>query len=117
MPSVDISLTKQQKEFLSLLGEAYLRENKPEKAVIVYQALWALFPQTSRFVFCLAQAFYLCGQYDAALESIERYIIQEKDNPSALGYLLKGRILVGLGSEKQARDTFERYFQLQSDTL
>lgn len=107
------NINQQQKEFLSVLGYTYLKCNKLEKATVVYQALYHLFPDSEYFAFCLSYLYLQQDKYAKALYYANAHIRQKK-REIKFGYLLKSQALYHLGRRKQAKECARAFIQSQN---
>jgi tetratricopeptide (TPR) repeat protein len=103
-------ISRQQKDFLALLGYNYLKSNKLEKAIIIYQALFYLFPKSEDFSFCLSYLYLKQNQYEKSLYYVEIYLNEGK-GIQKLAYLIKSQALYHLGRLKEAKKCARRFIQ------
>jgi tetratricopeptide (TPR) repeat protein len=100
------AISEKQKRYLLVLAYIYLKNNQMEKAIIIYKALWYLYPENEGIAFCLSYLFLSTGQYDTALTYAESYI-GNKNN--GMGFLLKGLSLHRLGRRYEAQQAIKQY--------
>jgi tetratricopeptide (TPR) repeat protein len=100
------AISKKQKSYLLVLAYVYLRNNQMQKAIIIYKALWHLFPENEGIGFCLSYLYLSTGQYDTALSYAEAYI-GNKNN--GMGFLLKGLSLHRMGRRYEAQEAMRQY--------
>lgn len=84
-----------------ILAYAYVQNNKLDKAITIYKALWTLFPESEKLAFCLSYLYFRTQQYETALYYIDTYLAK---NSSGLAYLLKGKALLELGRKYEAKE-------------
>lgn len=102
MQSEPSTISHRQKDFLVLLGYNYLKSNQLKKAIIVYQALYHLFPKSEEFSFCLSYLYLKQNQYEKALYYVEIYLTESK-GIQKLAYLIKSKALFHLGRLNEAK--------------
>jgi predicted Zn-dependent protease len=105
-----IRISDQQKDFLSILGYTYLKNNKLGNATTVYQALFYLFPKSDYFSFCLSYLYLKQKQYEKALYYINIYFVNTT-NPNRLSHLIKSQSLFHIGRRKEAKECAKAFFQ------
>lgn len=106
----------EQKEFLLVLGYFYLQNRKPAKALVLFKALAELFSEDLNVVKALSYACMLCGDHDKALSLAERFLSESNtDDDEALGRLLKGKALWGMGRREEARSTMSNFFSMKGN--
>ena len=105
-----IRINDQQKDFLSILGYTYLKNNKLKKATTVYQALFHLFPKSDYYSFCLSYLHLKQKQYEKALYYANIYLTNCR-NMNKLGYLIKSQALFNLGRRKEAKECAKAFTQ------
>lgn len=99
-----------QKEVLSLLGYFFLRNNKTDKALILFRVLQDLFPDEPLFAKALSYGCMLAGDHKTSLAAAERYLACEKrPELQAIGYLLQSRAYWGLEEHTKARESMASY--------
>jgi outer membrane protein assembly factor BamD (BamD/ComL family) len=99
-------ISKKQKSYLLILAYIFLKNNKLEKAITIYKALWHLFPETDSIAFCLSYLYLSTGQYETALFYADAYL---RHKNSRLGFLLKGQSLLMLGRHFEAKEAVNHY--------
>ena len=104
-----VHISHQQREFLALLGYTYLESNKFEKAIIVYKALYHLFPDSENFSFCLSYLYLQQKQYEKALYYAELYL-SNKEKVIKLAHLIKSQALFNLGRSTEAKECAKVFF-------
>ena len=105
-----IRINNQQKDFLSILGYTYLKNNKLSKATIVYQALFHLFPKSDYFAFCLSYLYLQQKQFKKALY-YANYYLANANNIDKLGHLIKSQALFNLGRRSEAKECAKSFVQ------
>lgn len=100
------AISKKQKSYLLVLAYVYLRNNQMQKAIIIYKALWHLFPESEGIAFCLSYLYLSTGQYDTALSYAEAYIGNKN---KGMGFLLKGLSLHRMGRRYEAQEAIKQY--------
>lgn len=103
-------LSQQHRDFLSLLGYTYLKSNKLEKAIVVYQALYHLCPESECFSFCLSYLYLQKKQYEKAMFYAEIYLSNNK-RVLKLGHLIKSEALYNLGRSSEAQECAKFFIQ------
>jgi tetratricopeptide (TPR) repeat protein len=97
-----------QKDFIARLGYNYLKNNKFKEAIVVYQALYHLFPESEHFSFCLSYLYLKQKQYEKALYYIEIYLVDRKGTQK-LAYLIKSQALFNLDRLNEAKKCAQTY--------
>jgi tetratricopeptide (TPR) repeat protein len=100
-------INEKHKDFLSILAYIYLKNNKFEKAIAVYKALWHLFPDSDRLTLCLGYLYLATHQYETALFYAETFLADNQE--IGLGHLLKGRALYKLGKHFEAQKAIQQF--------
>ncbi len=101
-------INERHQDFLSILAYIYLKNNKLEKAITVYKALWHLFPESDRSAFCLGYLYLATHQYETALFYAETFL--DANQKIGLGHLLKGQALYKLGRNFEAQKAIQQFF-------
>lgn len=101
-------ISAKQKDYLSILAYIYLKNNQLEKAITVYKALWHLFPESESMAFSLSYLHLRTHQFESALFYADAYL--DKCGTS-LGYLLKGRALLKLGRNYEAKEAIRQFLK------
>jgi tetratricopeptide (TPR) repeat protein len=102
-------ITKEQKNFLLLMGYNYIKSNKLEKAIVIYKAMYHLYPESDIFSFCLSYLYIQSKQYEKALFYAETYV-SEKKGALRQGLFLKSKALFELGFIDEAHKSVKHYF-------
>ncbi|MEI2740847.1 MAG: tetratricopeptide repeat protein [Candidatus Competibacter sp.] len=99
------------KDMLSVLGHFFLEHGQTDKALVLLDALQALFPEDPDIAKSLSYACLQAGRYQEALDAANRGIA-ERD--AAFIHLLRSKALWGLGRADEARACLARYLALRS---
>ena len=108
MASKPTHMNERHKDFLSILAYIYLKNNKLEKAITVYKALWHLFPESGKAALCLGYLYLATQQYETALFYAEAFLAGNQE--IGLGHLLKGQALYKLGKNFEAKKAIQQFF-------
>jgi len=102
------NISDQHRQYLLALAYIYVKNSQSDKAIIIYEALWHVFPDTDteNIAFCLAYLHLKTQSFEKALTYAESYL---EKNPSSTGFLLKAQILFNLGREQEAREATHRF--------
>ena len=104
----------EQKEFLTLLGYFYLQNKKAEKALILFRALYELFPEDINVIKSLSYAYLINGENEIALSLIEKYMQESHlDEEIQVGYLLKSKSLWNMGRRREARSIISDFLGMK----
>ena len=90
-------IKEQQKKFLLLLGYNYLKSNKLEKSVIIFKALYHLYPDIDIFCLCLSYIYLKLNNYEDTLFYAEIYLTNRKGKLKQ-GRLIKSKALFCVGT-------------------
>jgi predicted Zn-dependent protease len=94
------SLGSEYQDLLRILGYVYLQHGRPERAAILYHALYALSSDDPQVAQSLACAYIRSGKPQDALPILDHLV--ERGEPSALTYLLRGQALASMGRMAEA---------------
>ena len=108
MASQPMHIKERHKDFLSILAYIYLKNNKHEKAITVYRALWHLFPESDKAALCLGYLYLTTQQYETALFYAEAFLA--RNQKVGLGHLLKSQALSKLGRKVEAEKAVQQFF-------
>jgi tetratricopeptide (TPR) repeat protein len=106
MSSMKRCVNEKHKNYLFFLAYVYLNNSQPEKAIVIYKALWYLYPESENIAFCLGYLYFNTGQFDIALYYVDSYLNKKH---SALGYFLKAQILLKLGRQPEAEEAIRQF--------
>lgn len=106
------SLSGDALELLDLLAYVYLENNRPEKAVILLNALSALGQSDVRSLALLALALLRSGKPDAALATLER--VAMAGGVDAVFHLVRAQALFALDRTEEAGAAMQAYVALRS---
>lgn len=101
----------EHKEILSVLGYFFLEHGQPDKALVLLEALGALFPADPGIAKSLSYAYLRAGRYRDALDAAARANAERDD---AFIHLLRGKALWGLGRTHEARACLAQYLAPRS---
>lgn len=104
--SLNIYINEKHKDYLFILGYLYIKNHQLEKAIIVYKALWHLFPESESPPFCLSYLHLHTRQFESALYYAEAYLSHKN---TSLGFLLKSQALLHLGRNFEARKAIRHF--------
>lgn len=105
------------KELLSVLGYLYLQNGNQEKAFTIFAALCELFPEDVKLGLCLGYIQVLRGDYSSAVRRADRFLGSETGpEETAMGLIIRGRALWGIGRRKEARAIIDRLFSSVKET-
>ncbi len=108
MKSLENCINEKQKDFLQIMAFVYAQNDQFEKAIIIYKALWLLFPDSEKLAFCLGYSYLRIQQFEKALFYADTYLAR---NSSCLGYLLKAKALSELGRKHEAKEAIGLYLK------
>ena len=100
-----------QKDFLWVLGSFYLGNGKFDKALILFEALHALFPDTPRILGSLGYAALMCGREEQALEAGEAFLETAPVEWQPQAHLLMGKILWHRADKENAKNHLGIYLK------
>ncbi|MBK7542569.1 MAG: tetratricopeptide repeat protein [Candidatus Competibacteraceae bacterium] len=101
----------EHKAILRVLGHFFLEHDQAGKALVVLQALRAVYPADAGIARSLSYAYLQAGRYQDALDAA-RQADAEPDRGSI--DLLQGKALWGLGRTDEARACLARYLASRS---
>lgn len=102
-------ITSEQKNFLLLVGYNYIKSNKLKKAIVIYKAMYHLYPESDIYSFCLSYLYLKSKEYEKALFYAETYL-SEKKGGLRQGLFLKSKALFELGFTDEAKKSVRNYF-------
>lgn len=105
-------LSRDALELLDLLAYVYLENNRPEKAVILLNALSALGQSDARSLALLALALLRSGKPGAALDALERVAMSGGVN--AVFHLVRAQALFALERTEEAEAAMQAYVALRA---
>ena len=91
-----------EKDFLLLLGYNYIKSHKYKYAIIIYKALYFLYPETKIFSLCLSFLYLQIKEYEDAILYAEIYL--KKQGKLKHGRLIKSKVLFELGLVEEAKE-------------
>jgi tetratricopeptide (TPR) repeat protein len=96
------------RQCLLALAHVYVKNSQSDKAIIIYEALWHIFPDTEKenIAFCLGYLYLKTRRFEKALFYTDTYL--EKQS-SSIGFLLKAQILFRLGRKQEAKEATGRF--------
>ena len=100
------TLDRSQKDFLLLLGYNYLKCNKIKDAIVIYKALYYLFPEEEVFSLCLSFLYLQIKEYEDAILYAEIYLKREGNLKH--GRLIKSKVLFELGLVEEAKECAQK---------
>jgi len=106
MSSAKSILSEKHKDYLSLLAYIYVKNNQLTKAIVVYKALWHLYPEMEQMPFCLSYLYLKIHDSESALFYADIYLSQKNNG---LGFLLKSQAHALLGQTAEAREAIRNY--------
>lgn len=106
------SLSSDAIELLDLLAYVYLENNRPEKAVIVLNALSALGQTDARSLTLLGLALLRSGKPETALSTLERVAMSGGVN--AAFHLVRAQALFALERSEEAGAAMQAYVALRA---
>lgn len=106
------SLSTDAIELLDLLAYVYLENNRPEKAVVLLNALSALGQSDSRSLTLLALALLRSGKPQTALSTLERVAMAGGVN--AVFHLVRAQALFALERTEEAGAAMQAYVALRA---
>lgn len=99
-------------ELLGLLAYIYLEHNRPEKAVVLLQALYAVGLSNPREQITLALSLLRAGKPEAALEVLDRLALEGiQDAPC---HLVRSQALHALERPAEAQASMRAYLRLRT---
>ncbi|NTW05405.1 MAG: tetratricopeptide repeat protein [Peptococcaceae bacterium] len=98
---------------LDQLGQAYIREGNPAKAVDTYKKALALDSSRDDYKNSLAEAYVVLGSYPEAIKILQEILIRNPDHAQAHYNL--GHALVGARDYRKAQSEFEEYIKLNGE--
>lgn len=99
------------RDILSVLGHFFLEHGQTDKALVLLNALQALFPEDPGIAKSLSYACLQAGRYQEALDAISRAGSEQDD---IFVPLLRSKALWGLGRAGEARACLARYLATRS---
>jgi len=99
-------------ELLGLLAYIYLENNRPEKAVVVLNAISVLGQADTRSLTLLALAQLRSGKPDTALSTLERVAMSGGIN--AVFHLVRAQALLALGRTEESTAAMQAYVALRT---
>lgn len=97
---------------LDLLAYIYLENNRPEKAVVVLNAISVLGQADARALTLLALALLRSGKPEKALSTLERVAMSGGVN--AIFHLVRAQALLALGRTEESMAAMQAYVALRS---
>lgn len=101
----------EHKDILSVLGYFFLEHGQADKALVLLEALGALFPEDPGIAKALSYAYLQAGRYRDALDAAGPATAEQD---SVFIHLLRGKALWGLGRVDEARACLARYLAPRS---
>lgn len=103
-------MNERHKEALSVLGYFFLLNGKTGKALVLFRALRALFPEEPLFAKSLSYACLAAGDYKRALAESDAFLAGEsRPEARAAGHLLQSKACFSLGETARARDKLDEF--------
>ena len=101
----------EHKDILRVLGHFFLEHGQAGKALVLLEALQAVFPADSGIAGSLSYAYLQTGRYQDALDASGRATAEQA---GVVGHLLRGKALWGLDRADEARACLARYLASRS---
>lgn len=99
-----------------LLADMFIGQGQLEKARVVLEGLDDIEPDRREVIKALSLAYLRAGRHEDALAATERFLRLSAVDPSTSPILLiRGRALIGMGRDDEARESFARYLELSED--
>jgi Flp pilus assembly protein TadD len=109
----EIRRDPQQAQWPAMLAALYVRAERFDDAIPVYQQLVARFPKASIHMFRLGETYRRKGDLNAAIEWIRKASAESPNDPGIL--LQLGLLLEGTGKRDQARPLYEQVLKILPD--
>ena len=107
-----MSISEEAHELLGLMAYIYLEYNRPEKSVILLQALDAIGSTNSREQAMLALAQLRVGKPDTALDTLDRLALSGTQDASC--HLIRSQALHALQRPIEAQAAMQTYLRLRA---
>jgi tetratricopeptide (TPR) repeat protein len=104
-------ISKSHREFWLLLSYVYIKYNKTKKALKLLAALYKLFPEDIEIIRLFSYAKLKNGNYNDALDLIDKYLNLCVKGQRKTGYLIKSKILWRLNKKQMARDFMKKFIE------
>lgn len=101
------TIKERERDFLLLLGYNYLKSRKIKNSIVIYKALYHLYPKSAILSLCLSFLYLQIRQYEEALFYAEIYITNKKGKHKQ-GRLIKSKALFELGLVEEAKECAQK---------
>ncbi len=106
-----------QEDLLRVLAHVYLEHQRPEKAIILLEALAVFHPGARHLLKPLALAYLAAGRYEDGATAAQRFLNGAADGETvAPMYIIESRALWALGRKEDARRSVRRFIEARAGT-